>query len=285
MDTASSKWVIRKKAVRSASGDTLDSVEDMGRREHVQKVLAKNFPGIDLGQCPAVWKQEHLTLLFDLGTEKRVGCLEVEVRSSFGPIADAITILSPRFRRIGTSNFWGVFDDGGNEIQWSPPKPKPRQKKGLVNVHLTPEKLLEHCRAGTRASCWFGGLRTVKELDEFLHSVSRSIDRERGKQLYPSSVGWTNLEVATPSGGSFFKVDFGGEHGDGLREIYVASARSLGLRLAAFGDESLLVEGELQPFALAECTGVLHFVWASTARNAIEQGVQSDGHASGVPAH
>ena len=264
-------WIATKKAVSGADAQAAD----LGRRAHVLKVLQKSFRGIDVTCTPATWKQGKLTLLFDLGTHERVKRLEIEVQLHSCEISEAVAFVSPRFRRLGETNFWAVVDRDGAKIDWQPAKRMPRRRKGLVKISLTNEKLLEHLRAGPGVSCMFGGFETVKQLDDFLHGVTEGIDREKGKLLYPSTVGWTNLEIAPPSGVSFFQVTFGGERGAALFDVFVAAARRAGHPLASFEDEKLVLKD--QTFSIGQCQGTLHNVWESSLQKTVEQEAQAEG--------
>jgi len=150
----------------------------------------------------------------------------------------------------------------------------PRRKKGLVNIPLTYEKLLDHRRAGPGVSCLLGGFETVKGLDEFLDEVRAAIDRETGKLLYPSTVGWTNLEVIAPSGVSFYQMHFGGALGPALRDLYVAAARRTGHPVASFDGNMLTIDQSTENFPLDQCQATLHNVWERSLSGVVEQQIQ-----------
>jgi hypothetical protein len=176
-----------------------------------------------------------------------------------------LELLSPRLRRLGDDHTWSFFEiESGLRLNLSPPKPRPRRKKGLVNISLELPELTQYLSVRWAHDILVGGLTDVAALDQFLHRHPPA-DQLRGME---ATLGWDNLEVITPDGTRFFSLHFGGKHANVIAEWYAASALSAGLAVASFDGLSLHIRAPSgsSEEQLSRCSGVLHNVWESSLK-------------------
>ncbi len=260
--------VVRWQSRRGAEGATLQQciqlAEDLGRAEHVRKVLLKTFAGANMDTGTVVWSGPKLVLVARLEQAERPRFVDFEVLLLGITVNEAVLKLSPRLRRLSSDRNWIVFDsETGQPLLLAPPGRAPRRKKGLVTISSDAVKLIERLASPSPGKTLLvGGLPDVEALDNFLDA------KPPPKDLHglSASFGWTNDEIRLPNGTRFFVVQFRGQAADVLFAWYLRAAEVARLPIASVASGSIRVTSaqEVNVFSPAECHAFTHNVWESS---------------------
>lgn len=249
-------WLVARGLPEQTLEQCLREGEDLGRREHVEKVLLQTFRGAAEEGPEVVWTQPTFELRFRLGPEPRPLRIEVAVLLRGIGYEDLISKLSTKMRgQLEERRFWRFFDAATKEpVRWHPARRRRLSGKGLVSIELSPEALLLHTRAASGLQLLIS-LAAASEVDAFVDEVP----------LLPQDdviFGWRNLEIVTPRNNRLFLFRFGGAGRESARDRVQRWALETG-RSTGMLDQDVLVVGGRTPevVPVAECAAHLHQVW------------------------
>ena len=259
--------VVRWQARRGAEGSTLQQciqlAEDLGRAEHVHKVLLKTFAGANMDTGTVVWSGPKLMLVARPEHGERPRFVDFEVSLLDMTVNEAVLKLSPRLRRLSIDRNWIVFDsETGQPLLLAPPGRSPRRKKGLTTISIDAVKLFERLEGPSPGKTLLvGGLPDVEALDNFLDTKPPPEDLHG----LSASWGWTNDEIRLPNGTRFFVIHFRGQGADVLFAWYLRAAGVAGLLVASVASGIIRVTSaqEVNVYSPAECHAFTHNVWES----------------------
>ncbi len=254
------RWQARRGAPNTSLQDCVAAAADLGRRAHVQKVLLKVFSGSLVTANGTSLSKGTLQLTTHIDRSERPLFVDFHIDSEVDDEASLLELLSPRLRRLSDDHSWSVFEcSSGLRLALSPPKPRPRRKKGLVSLPLDPTKLREELGARSEHDFLVGGIADVAALDDFIRKVPPP-DQLRGMEV---TVGWDNLEVIAPDSTRYFSLHFGGKDASAIAAWYATSAQSLGLAIASPAGALLHIRGPLgrSVVEVSSCSGIMHNIW------------------------
>ena len=263
------RWQARRGAPNTSLQDCVAAAADLGSRAHVQKVLLKVFSGSLVTADGTSWSKGTFQLTTHIDQSERPLFVDFHIESEVEDEATLLELLSPRLRRLSEDHSWSVFEGrSGLRLDLSPPKPRPRRKKGLVSLPLDPTKLREELGARSVHDFLVGGIADVAALDAFIRKVPPP-DQLRGMEV---TVGWDNLEVIAPDSTRYFSLHFGGKDASAIADWYATSAQSLGLAIASPAGALLHISGPLgrSVVEVSSCSGIMHNIWEWSLKSSTE---------------
>ena len=255
MKTTTRWLIVRGQRSQSLQECSLKS-EDLGRREHVVKVLLETFRGATIVGEDILWVQPAFEIRFQPEAVARPRRIDIVVSFSGIGSGEVISAISTKARgQLQERRFWQFFDAVTEErIRWNPPKRRPLSKKGLVTIEISMDTFLSHARSGPGTHLWLS-LRTASEVEAF-------VDRAPLEPKDAVTFGWKNLEVITPLGTHLFGFHFGGQGRESARARVQQFAEELGSSIATLDNGTLIVAGT--PPEVVDCSMckvLLHDVW------------------------
>ncbi|WP_133164288.1 hypothetical protein [Solimonas fluminis] len=252
---ATTNWLVLRGQHGWSLQECSQKAEDLGRREHVVKVLLEAFRGATVDGEDILWVQPTFELRFKPEASARPRQIDVAVTLDGIEHGDVISAISTKARgQLQERRFWQFFDaETGQAIHWNRPKRRPLSKKGLVTVEISSETFLRRVRSGPGAHLLLS-LSAASEVDAFMHRAP----------LEPKDAvtfGWENLELITPLGTRLFDFHFGGQGYESAKYRVQEFAVELGCSIATLESDVIVVSGRAPEIVRPTmCKALLHDV-------------------------
>lgn len=235
--------------------------EDLGRREHVEKVLLGTFRGAVVEGEEIVWTQPTFELRFKPEAGPRPRRIDVHVSLCGIDLEEVIAALSTKARgQLQERRLWRFFDvTTGQAIPWTPAKRRSLSKNGLVTIDLSAEAFISQSQSGPGTHLLVS-LISALDVDAFMERAP----------LQPNddvTFGWQNIEAVTPLGTHLFAFHFGGQGRELASERVRRFASESGLSVGTVAHDKIVVSGPLPEIVQASaCKAFLHDVWEDSLK-------------------
>lgn len=131
-------WTVCRDTGRDPLAEARAGRADLGRFEHVHKVLDATFRGITWAANVGTWVDNRLRVEFAIPVAPRPSW--IAMRLDPAGEGEATQLLGGRFRTLAEKRLWAVFDSE-SQRRVSFPEPRPRRSGALPPAPLSPASL------------------------------------------------------------------------------------------------------------------------------------------------